>query len=638
MVVNNKSTILTVSYGTFSCTLEGFDDSFDTMKAIAEYFRDLAADDRYFGAEPPTPDAEMLMRIAEKEVARKVEAVSHDGGITLRPYEGDQVDEAEETPPEPVAVAAPAATENDTVGYLEDDENAESFFADTEATPLSGADESVAARLQRIRAAAAQTVVVAADQPEAIQEAIEETIADDVDVAEDEAFEELLEDEGTDVELSIAEDFEEEVEEDVAEVEDVDDEESEEDDFAALLADIEPEAPQEETASDEDAIEENDDAPDFEAPKEALRARVLHVKGAALESDDDGEDDLLDDDIYDEDAEPNALDPDTLNAIFDEDEDFDAVGEETESSLSAEDEADLMRELAEVEADDAQEEVADWDGLLDEDAEVVVADEENLFSNDPEEALATAQDLSNLLSEPQAEEEISRLMAETESQLSSEDANRRRKTIDHLKAAVASKKADVTEGNVDPDSIDASAYIEDLNEVVKPRRPVLRGTTTQRAVPVDATPLKLVAEQKIVPESTRKSEPATRPTLVKPVRPRRIRATSTAAAEAAAILDEPEPIVEMQTEAVEFAEYASMLEVDKLPELLEASAAHAIYVENLEKFSRPQLMMKVRQVMGDDFSREDCLRAFGQLLREGKITKLDGGRFSVSDTIGFQPE
>ena len=140
------SKILTVSYGTFSCTLEGFDDSFEMMKAISEYFRDLAADDRYFGAEPPKLDGEMLAQLAARRSAIAIAAEQSGDRVVLRPAPAPAVaaPQLQMPVPQPEQAAQPAPS----------------------AQPAAKApadDNSIAARLQRIRSVVAGADTAAQD-------------------------------------------------------------------------------------------------------------------------------------------------------------------------------------------------------------------------------------------------------------------------------------------------------------------------------------------------------------------------------------------------------------------------------------------------------------------------------------------
>lgn len=761
MMNNNK--ILTVSYGTFSCTLEGFDDSFGTMKAIAEYFRDLASDDRYFGAEPPQPDAEMLARIAQKEVSRRVEAREQDGKIVLSALENggvsapaaaltaaavakapqqeapevaetpaaaeavaeeapvelatdavefvaetvdaadtlvieDVVNEepvieetateeavAEEAPEEtqvelaeeetsteadaPIAAEEPAeveatvedAPEEDEITAQEDDVFVEdendivpgqpdaevsAFFAD--ATESAEADEieetlavevkpapeqpaadapapdSIAAKLQRIRAVVAQ----------------QEETAEAADYLEDEHAEaDHGEAEAPVAETPVAEaplaeaitDIEDALEADDAAEANID-EGDESDDVNAILSRIEARAADTSAqdtveednvdASVEDSVsnlfesEEPEAAPqvtgapaaprvslrkrpvppvdktaeEAEESKQNPRARVIKVKRAELQAAIEKGD--LEE--YEETTETIEAAEEAVSSTPSLDDLAPARRKET--ALSPEDQEDLARELAELEED-------------------ISATATTPEADETARPLRRPEPVRNVLPaiEETDETDVNRLLAETDQQMDEPESATRRDAFAHLRAAVAAKKADVSMGSDAQADAEVDAYRNDLAEVVRPRRPAAATTRTDRPVEAEPAPLKLVAEQRI--DVAREAGP---------VRPRRVAA-------------DMEETTAMDGES--FSEFASEMGAATLPQLLEAAAAYMSFVEGRAQFSRPQLMTKVRQAGGnEEFSREEGLRSFGQLLRAGKIEKIKGGRFTVSDDIGYRPD
>ncbi|MDR0807680.1 MAG: hypothetical protein LBE86_00875, partial [Gemmobacter sp.] len=104
---------------------------------------------------------------------------------------------------------------------------------------------------------------------------------------------------------------------------------------------------------------------------------------------------------------------------------------------------------------------------------------------------------------------------------------------------------------------------------------------------------------------------------------------------AAAVLEDEEDDPEIEDSLLGdsrgFVEFAERLGAQGLPALLEAAAAYTACVEGRPHFSRPQLLRKIDTLKGR-VSREDSLRSFGALLRDGKIVKVRRGQYALAES------
>lgn len=733
MVQNNK--ILTVSYGTFSCTLEGFDDAFGTMKAIAEYFRDLASDDRYFGSEPPVPDTEMLARIAQREISRKVDARQEASGeyvlraseaqaqlapppedairTTNRETEPSSYDDARPSPDvsslETAELKSPSVSSStvasdgiDSANHSEqgsnDDDETEAvipppqtrqsladvmaqtdsltipeFVAEPVDVPEYRVD-SIARRLERIRA-------VVSRKESASPNLVSAKITDPTS-HQNSALKELQQPDRQTEPTTIA-GTQNQTTETLPSKDQIGSERTPEhcaDALAACLseesyaerkqaASIVPDksasAPKTETETETGVRTETQARNDLSTletePREVEREKPEHQSTATNEGEARvvSEEKILDSIGLSEVVEENNENPeqsenaspslDAIEAISRAMSDPDSDGSRTETrpkeplvikvkrsdfeaaleagsleevdpasnpatSLSAEDEDELVRELARIDVENPANAKTETEALDTFD----ISQESDIVETEVSPKMASSDEANPDDKKTNDEDELTRLMTVIEERMEIPDTSSIHNTYSQLRAAVSETKETERTEAPDQTSDSSQAYREDLAQAIRPKRPIaIQRDTEKRVGEARPAPLKLAAEHRVDrPQNTKKG----------PVRPRRVAA---------------EPV---ETTAAEpksengFAEFASSVKAKELPELLEAAAAYLVFVEGRAQFSRPQLMNRVRQVDALAFDREAGLRSFGHLLREGKIEKSGGGRFTASSGIGFRPD
>jgi pilus assembly protein FimV len=201
-----------------------------------------------------------------------------------------------------------------------------------------------------------------------------------------------------------------------------------------------------------------------------------------------------------------------------------------------------------------------------------------------------------------ADAALERLLARTDQALQGPETQRRHETIGHLRTAVEVTRAGAEAIPADPDP--AAPYRDALAAMVWPTRPIANPLRTERPRP----DLPRAPRDMPVPEG--------------PVTPHRV----TAAA--------PEPLPDQDA----FADWARERGAGQPDEILEAAAAF-LAERSDGAFSRSQVMQLGGVVLATDRpAREASFRAFGKLLREGRIARAEAGKYALGTVSRYAAE
>lgn len=548
------SKVLTVSYGTFSCTLEGFDDSFETMKEIAEYFRDLAADDRFFGAEPPKLDADMLADIARRkgagQIETQVEPESDGRAVTLRRSSEDHA---------PAPTPTPASRDPRQAPHVQD-------------------NDSIAAKLQRIRAAVQQRDAAAVDDQEAgprpadfadLSAGLHEDIANDVALADAASKRGLHPD--ADLPMDI-------------------------DALPETASSAAPDKPRPVSTDDHDAAEDHAQTVDVDA--QAIAAVQAAVNAA-------------------QNLGP-VIQPDMSQTV-------DAAEPETPTKTPPQDNLS-------TEGPKATEEPLRLT------PSIRVVRRPAVAEVPTETAEAQTQPERRRTNEP-GTTDLGRLMSVTEAEMDAPETSRRRSALAHLKAAVAATEAARRMGEPKDDNDGETAFRHDLDSVVRPQQANAQARAPLQLVPsqripdqvVDASPVAAppppAEPQRVIPR---------RVVGLRHSRPQQpVGATAPADTADDTEVDRSGPL-KLTPDARVFTEFCADIGAATLADRTEAAVVFLHDHEELRPVRRRNVLALVREAFRADFNKDDLLASIKDRVDSGLLSVGGQGILVPTENTRFR--